>query len=159
MPFTLTIKELLDMKGSFDKLTQMDTLPQAVKTRLAPIARSIKEHISDANEARTALFKQYGSPSETDDEDYDLRKSTPEQIRAVNAEWREVLKGEVEIPGKMLTWETVANATYIVMGERGAFRASLVTDDLLALDWLIKLPAQSEEVEEELPQAAQAATA
>lgn len=158
--FTITTEELLASENAISKLFAYDTVPSAVKLRLAPIKRAYDEQIKDAckitHDARLELFKLHGAPSETSPGDYDLLKSTLEQKQAVEDAWRELLDVPVELPGKVIQYETISEGSYLaqttVNGVPCMVRASLSTADLIQLEWLIKLPVSVEQEAEALAQ-------
>lgn len=151
---TLTIKELLNAKMAFDRLTALDTVKPAIKLRLVPISRSVKQHIEDFNEAMISLFKQYGTPVENQPGNYEVRHDAPAENKQAVADGRESLLAEsVQIPGKKIPYEAISEASYVM---QDAGRVTLTTDDLVMLDWVIELPAEEAA---EVPATAQAATA
>lgn len=140
--FTLTIKELSQAKTSFDHLAALDSVKAAIKLRLAPIIRSVKQHLEDAQEARLSLFKTYGKPSETVPGNYELPPDVSIEIKRTLYEALESLNSEpIQIPGKKIPFEAVAEASYV---QPGVGRVSLTAEDLQLLDWIIDLPAEED---------------
>jgi hypothetical protein len=139
----ITIEELFNSQEGFTKLVRNESIAAAIKLRLRPITVSFDQHLKDAQETRVELFKKYGTPIESDPENFEIKPDDKAAQKAVSDAWREVLATEVTIPGKKIKFENISGAP-------------LTTGDLVNLEWLIEFPA---EVEEELPQAAQAATA
>lgn len=138
----ITIEELFSAQEAFGKLARNESIAPAIKLRLLPITRSFDQHVKDANEVRLGLFKKYGTPTETGN-DFTMEGSTPENLKALQSDWRETLSSLLIIPGKRLRFENISGV-------------SLSTADLMNLDWLIEFPA---EVEDEAPESAAAAKA
>jgi len=153
--FTLTIQELISSKPAFDRLAALDGVKPAIKLRMVPIVRSVKQHLEDANAARLDLFKHFGTPSETAPGDYEVKPDAPiEAKRAVRDGWQSILEESIQIPGKKIPFEVIAEATYVTPM---AGRVGLTAEDLCLLEWVVELPA--EEAAEAIPsEKAKAAT-
>lgn len=117
----VTLADLLNSQGALQALSRQ-TLPARDAFKLSKIIRAVSQELETFNEVRVKLCEQHGGVFNKETNRYEFPNGKEAEL---NAEYIELIKAEVAIPGQALRITEFSNLI-------------ISAGDLLALAWLFE---------------------